>query len=273
MSVIAISRQVGSFGAEIARQVSSEQKMELITRDRIHEFITECDPEFTNACTMYEEEVPKSFWSRIFLDTTKLAAMFEWMTFSLASRGNVILLGRGTPVVLGQRPDVFRIRIIAPFNLRVKRIQDKHQCSLEQAESFVSSYGRHRRNLIQSIFNVDLSDPELYDMQLNTADFSIETASQIVVEGLKAKMAECKKRPPFEELAWLTQVKRVGLEIKKELDPALWQQVHTQSGGPGEVVLTGLVYEPGIIESAQTLALKVDGVKKVDNQLKVINRL
>ena len=44
MSVVAISRQVGSLGEQIGKLVSSQLGMELITRSRIHEFITEYDP-------------------------------------------------------------------------------------------------------------------------------------------------------------------------------------------------------------------------------------
>ncbi len=269
MSVVAISRQVGSQGEKIAELTAKKLGLDLLTRDRIHELTTQCSPGLGQTSSIYESEVVKSFWARQFFNSAKHAALFEWLTFKLASQGNIILLGRGTPVVLRYCPSVFRVRIVAPFHLRCENIEKVQGISSKEAEHFVSSYGRLRRDLIESIFKVNISDPELYDLQLNSAEISLEDCADILATaiGAKAKSKECSTF----DLAWMATVKKVALKIKKELNPGFWQVIEAGPGETGQVIISGVVFEQEKRNLAEQLALEVDGVEKVDNRIVVMN--
>ena len=267
MSIVTISRQVGSQGEEIAKLISQKLDLDLLTRERIHELTIQYDSEFGKACSTFENEVPKSFWARHFFDSAKRVALFEWLTYKLASQGNVVLLGRGTPVVLRHRTDVFRIRIVAPFKLRVEQIQKVLAMSHGEAENYVRSYGQRRRNLMESIFKVDLSDPELYDIQLNTAELTVEDAADILATGISAKTKSLDQEQSLKDLAWEAQVKKANLAIKNVLDLDLLQQIEVRSKEEGQVVISGFVTENWQRSKAEELALAVEAIEKVDNQL------
>jgi len=270
MSVVAISRQVGSQGEKIAELVAEKMGLGLLTRERIHELTAQCDPEFAKICTIYENEVPKSFWARHFFNSAEHAALFEWLTFKLASKGNIILLGRGTPVVLRDCPSVFRVRIVAPFDTRCRCIQEEQGISAKEAEHFVSSYGRLRRKLIESIFKVKIADPELYDLQLNTAELTPEDAADILATAINAKSKndEC----TVSDLAWSATVKKVALTIKQELTPGFWQVIEATPGETGQVVISGVVFDEEKRKLAAKMALGVEGIEQVDNRIVVMNR-
>jgi len=127
------------------------------------------------------------------------------------------------------------VRIVAPFDIRCNCIQKEQGISAKEAEHFISSYGRLRLKLIESIFKVKISDPELYDLQLNTAELSPEDAADILVTTIsaKSKYSEC----TVSDLAWSATVKKVALTIKQELIPGFWQVIEASPGEAGQVVI------------------------------------
>ncbi len=271
MTVVAISRQVGSQGEKVAEFAAKNLGLKNISRQHIKEFTIQCDPELGRACAMFEKEVPKSFWARHFFDSAKNAALFEWLTFKLASQGNVILIGRGTPVVLKNRPDTLRVRIVAPIEQRIQRIQRARNISHEEAKHFVNNYGRLRRNLIESIFKIDLSNSNLYDLQINTHQLSAESAAEILATAIQAKSKSVDEKKSRKSLTWEALIKEVKVNIKKELNPGLWQQIDAESGEEGLVVITGFVNSQQLHDRAEELALGVQGIEKVDNRIVVMD--
>lgn len=271
MTVIAISRQVGSQGEKIAELIAQKSGLDLISQERIHKLTTQCDLEFGKTCQLFEKEVPKSFWARHFFNSSKRAALFEWLTFKLASQGNVVLLGRGAPVALRHRADIVKVRIVAPFELRVSRIQNQLTMNHEQAEHYVSRYGRRRRNLIESIFKVNLNDPELYDIQLNTAELSADDAAGILIATVSAKTKSFDQELSLKELVWEAKIKKINMLIKNELDSGILQQINVTSDSEGQVVLSGFVQDDAVLSGAEELAFSVEGIEKVDNQITLIS--
>jgi hypothetical protein len=95
MNIITISRLVGSYGDEIAAKVAEKMGLEFIGRTGLHELAMSCDPEYSEACTLYETEHGPSFFERLFFDRLHTRVFFEALTFEQASRGNVVMVGRG----------------------------------------------------------------------------------------------------------------------------------------------------------------------------------
>ena len=56
MRIVTMSRQVGSLGNEIATLTAKKMDLELIERTSLHELAQSCDPEYKDACEVYESE-------------------------------------------------------------------------------------------------------------------------------------------------------------------------------------------------------------------------
>lgn len=268
MAIIAISRQVGSFGDEIASLVADRLGYRLADRKMVHQLAEACDPGFKKACSLYEREVPKGFWERHFFNDLAYASLFEALNYELASQRDVVVMGRGAQIVLDETPGVFKVRIVAPSIIRARRIMEREGLSLAEAEEFVHRYGHDRRALIQQIYHKDLADWALYDLIMNTVSMTPEGAAAIIclaVEGMT---------PLADQEAWTNEMQRksfaklVESAIRKKVSAASYRNIYVSSPAPGTVILDGYVMDNISKDDAERIAAEFEGVNKVDNQLR-----
>ena len=235
MAIITISRQVGSFGDEIGTLAAEKLGYELISRELIHQEAQACDLDFKKACQAYEEETkPGGFFERLFFGEPAYTPLFESMNYDLAMRGNVVMLGRGANFALAPVPGVLKVRVVAPAELRAKRIARKKGVPMDEAASFVERYGHRRRALIESIYQKNLSDWANYDLIINTGDFSAEDGAGIVIAaagGRQAAVDEASQRKILEDLAF---AKRVERAVKKEITTLTYRDVMVEVGQGGQ---------------------------------------
>ena len=111
MRVITISRLLGAYGDVIAPIVARRMGLALIGRDQLHEMAQTCDPEFGDLCTLYETEHGPGLFERLFFDRPSYTSIFEALTFEVASRGSVVIVGRVAQIILRDVPGVARIRV------------------------------------------------------------------------------------------------------------------------------------------------------------------
>lgn len=269
MAVVTISRQVGSFGDEIAEMVARRLHHRLIERDQFQQLAGERDPEFEAAVSSRAARFDPRFYERFFFENPGYTCLFESLIYELASLGQVVIVGRGAQVVLRDIPGVFKARIVAPLEVRVKRVMTDKGVSLEEASGFVSRYDHQRRAIIQSIYHKDLTDWYLYDMILNTAFFGPEAGAEILSDAVMRMEAAAEEETLREELARMAFAKRVESAIKKRLPVSPSRQLDVCASRGGHITLSGYVPESSEREEAEQIARGLQGVTAVLNELKV----
>jgi cytidylate kinase len=269
MNIITISRLVGSYGDEIAEKVAEKMGLEFIGRTGLHELAMSCDPEYSEACTLYETEHGPSFFERLFFDRPSYKSLFEALTFEQASRGNVVMVGRGAQIVLHDLPGVFCVGVIASREIRVQRIMEKLAITRDEAEYYVDKYDGERINLIKTVFEKDPTDLLLYNLLINTDHYSVETAADVVVHAVGRMDVKPDGKELVETLKSKALAKRIEALIRKKLTSAVARHVEI-SGAPGGVVcISGYLREKADKASAEKIAAEYPGVTKVQNDLKV----
>lgn len=269
MNIVVISRQVGSFGDEIASLVAAEMGLELVGRDGLHKMALSCEPEYSAACTAYEKEHGAGFFERMFFDRPSYLSLFEAMAFEQAGRGNVVMMGRGAQIVLRDFPGVFTARIVAPFGVRVGRVQERSGSSEAVAEDFVKKYDRERRALIQSIFMANLDDWSLYNVILNTQHYTAQAASKALIEAIRQKTPVPDKTQSAETFRALAVAKRAETLVRSKLTSAAARDIRISAEPGGVVRMTGLVAQNADKEEAEKIVSQCPGVTKVENDLVV----
>ncbi len=270
MAIVTISRQVGSLGDEIAEMTARELGYELIGREIIKQQAQDRDPAFRQACQAYEAETsPRGFFERLFFGDPHFHNLFECLNLELASRGDVVLVGRGAHLVLAGVPGVLKVRIIAPDDLRARRIAEKKGVALKQAEEFVEKYGRRRRALLESIYQQDITDPVLFDLVINTAEITASEALGLIAQAATDLGRRADKEERRRILERMVFAKRIERAVKQSLTSLAYRHVSVVVRDQGEVVLTGVVADEGLRSKAAEAAAKVEGVNKVVNQLTV----
>lgn len=268
MAIVTISRQVGSYGDEIAALVAKALNHELVDRSRIHQVAQECDPDFSNACKLYEEERKPGFFESFFFKDPSYTSLFESLTFELASRGNVVILGRGAQVVLRDFSNVFTARIVAPTEIRMRRIMEQKGVGAEEARHFIDKHDRQRRALIQSVFDKDLYDWSLYDVILNTAFYDAESGAKVIRDAVEAKIQPTAADDFNQKMKDMAFAKKVESHVKKHVITSAYRNITVSAASDGVVTISGFVSEQKEKANVEKFAAALPGVKSVINDLR-----
>jgi cytidylate kinase len=102
----------------------------------------------------------------------------------LAEQGRVIIVGRAGQVILGGRPNVLHVRLVAPLPVRMMRIAGWHQISLEAAQAQIEASDHFRSNYLKRFYRVHWDAAELYDVVINTGSIDAPGASALIAETL-----------------------------------------------------------------------------------------
>jgi len=105
---------------------------------------------------------------------------------ALAESGNVVLLGRGSPVILRDRPSSLHVLTRAPCDLRVERVARREEISMEEARRRVQETDRGRVAFHRKFFKVDADDASLFDLVINTRRLSFEAGVDLVEAAARA---------------------------------------------------------------------------------------
>ena len=103
----------------------------------------------------------------------------------LAKAGDVVIIGRGSKMILKDTPGVLHVGLIAPLELRVKTIIEREHLGRKDAEKFIADMEKARAVFFRKFFKVRPDDPNLHHMVLNMGAMSVKTAAEIVAHGAK----------------------------------------------------------------------------------------
>ena len=103
----------------------------------------------------------------------------------LAELGNVILIGRGSNLVTARLANVLHIRLVAPLDERIARIQEMRKLTRKAAAGVVHTEDRGRARYVKKYFKADIEDPLFYHLVINTGLVPVEETVDIIVEALR----------------------------------------------------------------------------------------
>lgn len=98
---------------------------------------------------------------------------------------NVVVVGRGGQMVLRGKPGVLNVRVVAPLEKRVTTVAQFDGLPLDAARDRVHGRDRAAAAYVRQYYNVDIADPRLYDVVINTAHLSWEAGADMMIAALK----------------------------------------------------------------------------------------
>ena len=111
-------------------------------------------------------------------------AGLESVIRTLARSQSIVIQGRGSQFILKDFPNAFHVLVMAPLELRLKRVGQDMKLSEEAASHEIASYDGSRRKFIKRYFHAEREDPIHYDLVVNTGRLSYEDAASIVVNAV-----------------------------------------------------------------------------------------
>lgn len=113
------------------------------------------------------------------LDDRVYLATISRVISDLANRGRVVIIGRGSQMILRAHQDTVHLQVIAELSVRIARVQALEELSPADAEERIRSFDRARVRFHKKFWKVDVWDPRLYDAVLNTTSIDYDTAAEI----------------------------------------------------------------------------------------------
>ena len=193
MAIITISHEMGAGGPEIGITVAQR----LGYRYADHELIldtAQCYGLLEEKLSHLDESKP-SFFERLDTETHQYITAIQTTLLEFADQDNVVLMGRSGQWLLRGIPHVLRVRVKAPFELRVKRALKKMAGQMGEAVNprtvtdMVRRDDAEKAGRFRYLYELDINDPSLYELVLNTEKVSTETAVELV--------ATAARRPDF----------------------------------------------------------------------------
>jgi cytidylate kinase len=270
MPVLAMTREMGSGGREVAQRVADKLRLTLVLHHLVEHDLAE-HLQAQESAVHHLLEGGATLRERLQISNKRLARYATEEILDLANRGNVVIRGWGACVVLREVPHVLRVRVCAPMEVRERAVMERSDIKDRSAarREIERNDAAHRRTL-QNAYGVDREDPMLYDLMLNTDRNSIETCAKLVcdlVESPEFRETDA-SRAILNDKALEAHV-RIKLRERFGVGTGV-SGVEAKADG-GKIVLTGMAVHRVLVEDASKLASEVSGVKEVQNRMVVVH--
>jgi len=263
MPVITISRQLGSLGTEIAREVAEKLNYEYADKEMVGKIMGGygiAAPEMDK----FDEKRPP-FWDSLSIQRKNFLHFIQMAIYDLARKSGVVIVGRGGQILLRDLPGTLHVRIFAPLNVRLRRLMESEGVDEKQAGLMIRQSDHDSSGYIKSFFNADWDDSSLYDLLINTEKLSVETGAKSIIESVNSPEIQAGAGKAAEKLADLSLVQRVEAKLLEILGDEVWHvEIRAEKG---IVFLSGAVTSPLNKENCDRAVAGLEGVERVENQL------
>jgi cytidylate kinase len=191
MTLVSVSREEGSWGGDVARDLASRLGYRLLD---LKALLAEAEAYGGLRASSPEliERQP-GLLERLDQERRRYGVLLRAVVYNVALQDNVVFLGRGIGHLLGDISHALKVLVICPPGVRVERIMQRGAggrpgpLSREQAEEIVRRTDRDRGSYIRYMFQVDWMDPLNYTVAMNTGTVpvpaAIETLAQMIASG------------------------------------------------------------------------------------------
>jgi len=205
MRAITISREYGSGGGEIATRLARHLGWQLIDHEIVEWVASEMGTSIEEAEAHDERTegiLARTFKNLQFLEPAYMAGAsseafltneetyletVRRIVRAAAAQGHVVIVGRGSQVLLAQQRDVLHVRIIAPFEKRVVYVMQREGIDQAAAESRIKMKDHDRMKHFETAFHRKPEDAHLYDIVLSTSFLDLDSAVEIISLALQQK--------------------------------------------------------------------------------------
>jgi hypothetical protein len=156
MTVITISRQYASEGDDIARQLCDRLGYRYLDKDTM---------------------------GHLGAQAGSVALVQNYIRATHGQAGAVVV-GRGGQVELRDMPDVLHVRVVAPLEMRIRRVQEKEGLTAEEARNRVNERDQASAGWVKHTYDADPADAALYDLVISTGKISPATAADLVIQAM-----------------------------------------------------------------------------------------
>jgi cytidylate kinase len=259
MPIITISRGTKSGGMALAEALAKRLDCPCLSREILLESARRYN--IDEATLQAELSRPPSLWQRLAKERHRYLIFVRCSLLQAATQGDFVYHGHAGQIFLEGIRHVLKVRIEAPFERRVRALMQERQLDHDAAVAQIERVDAGRRRWVSFLYGKEWDDPAFYDIIINLANISIESACDIV-----AHMAERSDFQPTD--ASLERLIDMSLECEVlaglAADDKLWDQDLTVSARHGAVTVRGCVKNQKHRKLVEQIVPQVKGVQTCD---------
>jgi len=270
MAIVAMTREMGSLGKDVAAGLAVELGVPVVHHEIIDSLADKMRLRKSHVVRLLDGQA--GILERLTADDTSMSIYTEAELCHLVMRGKgAVVRGWGATHLFHRVAHVVRVRVCAPPALRTKRMMERLRT---QDASFVEEEIRRsdeaQSAIMRRYFNVDWTDSSHYDLVFNTERVSVTSCIEMVLKLVRSsEFAETDaSRRELADVALQSDV-RAALRGDKRTRELRVEVAALQ----GVVKLTGLADDEDQSNAAEELAAAVPGVAQVTCDLRAHSRI
>jgi cytidylate kinase len=184
MAIIVLSYQLGSGGPEIGLALSQRLGYRYVDQELLQDAALRYG--LAEDKLSHLDESKPSFFERFDTETRHHITVLQTTLLELAELDNAVLMRGGGQWLLRGVPHVLRARLIAPFEHRVRRWLKRQAATTHEsynqraAAALVRGDDNEKAGRMRYLYEVEISDPLLYDLMVNTETLPYDAVVQMI---------------------------------------------------------------------------------------------
>jgi cytidylate kinase len=184
MAIITISHQMGAGGPEIGMALGQRLGFHYVDQELLSDAVRRYG--VAEEKLSHLDETKPSLFERFDTETRHYITVLQTTLLEFAEADNVVLMGRGGQWLLRGIPHVLRVRIIAPFEQRVRRwIKRTTELTGETPNQravvdLIRRDDGEKAGRMRYLYEVDLADPTLYEIVVNTEKLKCDAVVEMI---------------------------------------------------------------------------------------------
>ena len=183
MAIVTISSELGAGGPEIGAALAKHLEYHLE-----REVIAEAANRYglAEAKLLRLDESKPSLFERIDAEGQLYVAGINAVLWEFAQSDDLVLMGRGGQWLLRHIPHALHVRVTAPFDVRIARLTQPTGGGIGRTSpsrplsNVVRRDDAGRADRVRSLYGVDIRDPALYHLVINTTQLAVAAAVELL---------------------------------------------------------------------------------------------
>ena len=258
MSIITLSHEAFGDGRAVAERVAAILGYRCISKEVLTTASLRYGISETKLVEVLEEK-PHSWWKQWLESRGVYRIALQAAVCELAQEGNIVYHGRAGQEFFPGIRHVLNVFVDTPTESRIKQVMARKGLFEEAAKKYLEELDIIRARRTRELFKIDWRDPTRYDLVLNTAKTTVETAAQLIAEVSQREeyRQTAKSVQAMKDLTITARVEAIRIASRMEISNL---EVETRCG---EVHVSGVILAESIKDSAADMIRKIPGVTRV----------
>lgn len=200
--LINIGRQLGSGGRIIARQLADEFGCTFYDREILNlaaqesgfskEFFEQADEHKGFFRSLLQNPGRSIAIGNFYHNQFSEESLFQFQSDAIrkaAAQGSCVFVGRCADYVLRDFPNCVNIFVTARLEDRIRRVQQRDNCSADDARHIIEKGEAHRASFYNYYTGKRWGQAESYDLCVNSSLLGIDATTRLVADFIKSRLA------------------------------------------------------------------------------------